>query len=328
MNRREFLRYLLAGGVFLGFGGYSAWQENKQARSSMADASQEYHRILVLGDPHLPVRTLKITDEAKQQRILTAKRKVIDDIQQWQDISRIAVLGDISAQFGIEEEYSFAKEYFAPLSVPVDFITGNHDFIYEDKKDANGHFVLCSPERRQEKLQAFQSHWQLPSLSYAHTVGNYYLIYLSADGLSSSHLAELQSGTIAWLQKELTIHHDLPTIILFHAPLDHTLESYNKSINTPDFIAQPETTIQYLIKTNPQIKLWVSGHTHTPATNPSYAAAVNRYEARVENIHTPDMDRETIWTNSLYLYPDKIQIRTYNHHTQNWEEALDRIIKI
>ena len=328
MKRREFLRWLLAAGGFISLGGFFFEQQSAPKTVDAALAEPEYYRLLVLGDPHLPLKSLRITDGAKRERVLAAKQQVIKDIQSWQDISRIAVVGDIAAQFGIAEEYAFARQYFSPLAMPLDFITGNHDFIYEDQKNAKGHFVLCSPENRQKKLRAFQETFQLPALSYAHTLGNYQLIYLSADTLTSPHLAELQPETLVWFEQELARHPERPTLVFFHAPLNHTLETYNKTINTPSFIAQPEASLRQLIEANPQIKLWVSGHTHTPATNPSYAAAINRYDNRVENIHNPDMDRETIWTNSLYLYPNEIRIRTYNHHTQQWESSLDRTIPI
>ena len=36
---------------------------------------------------------------------------------------------------------------------------------------------------------------------------------------------------------------------------------------------------------NPQVFLWVSGHTHTAATNPNFAAPVNRYKGRIVNLY-------------------------------------------
>jgi len=77
---------------------------------------------------------------------------------------------------------------------------------------------------------------------------------------------------------------------------------------------------------NAQIFLWVSGHTHTPATNESFASGINLYEKQVTNIHNGDMNRGTIWTNSLYLYPDKVVIKTFNHKKGVWMENTERII--
>ena len=61
---------------------------------------------------------------------------------------------------------------------------------------------------------------------------------------------------------------------------------------------------------NPQIFLWISGHMHVPAASESFSAAINLYGGRVMNIHNPDMERKTIWTNVLRLYPDRVVIRT------------------
>ena len=38
------------------------------------------------------------------------------------------------------------------------------------------------------------------------------------------------------------------------------------------------------------------------------------------------MKRETIWTNSLYLYPDRVEIKTFNHREQRWLPELDRVV--
>ena len=78
-----------------------------------------------------------------------------------------------------------------------------------------------------------------------------------------------------------------------------------------------------------QVRLWISGHTHTPATNDSFAAPeINMYGSRIMNIHNSDMDRKHIWTNSLYIYGDHIDIRTFDHRSQDWIENYDRQIRL
>jgi 3',5'-cyclic-AMP phosphodiesterase len=115
-------------------------------------------------------------------------------------------------------------------------------------------------------------------------------------------------------------------MIFFHAPLQGTLKNHNKNANTPNFVAQPAEKLRELILQNGQIFLWVSGHTHTPATNESYASDINLYENQVMNIHNGDMNRGTIWTNSLYLYPDKVVVKTFNHKKAFWMEAFERTL--
>ena len=67
------------------------------ALSSSVHAQADYHRIVVLGDPHLPFSTERHTDPAKQDRVVAAKVKVRDDINGWNDVSLVAVVGDLVA---------------------------------------------------------------------------------------------------------------------------------------------------------------------------------------------------------------------------------------
>ena len=57
-------------------------------------------------------------------------------------------------------------------------------------------------------------------------------------------------------------------------------------------------------------------------------AAINLYDGQVRNIHNPDLDREVIWTNSLYLYPDKVVIKTFRHSDHTWLDQLERTIEV
>ncbi len=77
---------------------------------------------------------------------------------------------------------------------------------------------------------------------------------------------------------------------------------------------------------NSQVFLWVSGHTHTSPKEESFAAPINSYANRVTNIHNTDMNRETIWTNSLFLYPDKVVVKTYQHKSGIWLPDFERTI--
>ncbi len=97
-------------------------------------------------------------------------------------------------------------------------------------------------------------------------------------------------------------------------------------MNTPNFVAQPVERIRELILAHPQIFLYVSGHMHVPATNESFASPVNLYEGRVTNIHNTDLQRKWPWTNVLYLYPDKVVVRTYDHMRKSWLSDLERAI--
>lgn len=266
--------------------------------------------IVLLGDPHLPGKHLE------------NKERVLETLNQWSDVEMVVALGDLCSQTGTQEEYATVKNYFSKLKHPLLPITGNHDFIYEDVLDENGKLKHATVEIQMQKLETFKQTLKLLKLYYTLHKEPYMLIFLSAD--NPKHLAELSKEQLAWFENELKTHTTKPTIVFFHAPLEDTLETYKHWVNTPNFVAQPVKHIKSIIAQNPQIFLWVSGHTHTSPLEPSFDSAINLYENRVVNIHNTDMNKENIWTNSLFLYPDKVLIKTYNHTTNMWLDTLER----
>ena len=68
----------------------------------------------------------------------------------------------------------------------------------------------------------------------------------------------------------------------------------------------------------------MAGHLHVPATNESFRHPVNLYDGRVLAVHAPDLNRERIWTTSLFLHPDKVVLKTYDHQAGQWLTDLER----
>lgn len=313
LSRRSFMRGLFIGLGALVFGG---WQK------LLGATGQGYYRIVVLGDPHLPVRVAKHPDFAEQQAILLAKNDVIADINSWDDVTAVVVVGDIVEQRGVKSEYDYIQSFFGKLKKELWVINGNHEFLYEDELSSNGRIKPASSEVRQQKLDAFARFWQLPRRWYAKDLGGYHLIFLSTEGPLPTQIGETQ---LAWFEQELAAHRDQKTLIFFHGPLNHTLLTYHKSVNTERSIAMPADKIDAILADNPQIKLWISGHTHTPCRNLSFANnEINFYNEHTCNIHNDCMDKKKITTNSIYLYPDHIEVRTFDHHKKCWLEEIDR----
>ena len=290
-------------------------------------SEEEYQRIVVLSDVHLPVRP-EVTDPARRQRIIAAKDKVVEDINSWKDVLQIAVIGDLAAGFGTDQERAYAAQYFSRLDKPLSIVLGNHDYIYEDTLSRFGTRVRGDASLRETKIRKFRETFSLNEVYYSRQVGRYLLVFLSTDSLDSGQLTQMSEEQLTWLRRVLSGNVGKPTIIFFHAPLKGTVSNYRESVNTPDFIAQPEKPIAQILRDNPQIFLWVSGHNHTPATQSDFAAPINVWEGRVTNIHNADMDRETIWTNSLYLYRDKVVIKTFDHRQEAWLDALERTVML
>ena len=298
-----------------------------QALPSSA-AARDYIHLVVFSDPHLP------------GRLMPEKNKVLETVNKWKDVDGVAVTGDITEARGTPEEYAFAKKFFAKLKKPLYPIAGNHDYIYDLGPD--GKMGKASPAARQAKLELFQDTFNLPATHYEKKFGRYLCLFISNDDLDSPLLTVMSSGTLAWLQDELMRHPGDPTIIFFHGPLEGTIRNKNEVTGRPSFFAQPADRLREIVLKNSQVFLWVSGHTHLGATNASFAdTKASRYAGQVTNIHGSDMDgrsylseqdvavttHDTIWTNSLFLYPDKVVVKTYDHKKGTWLKALTREIR-
>lgn len=286
-----------------------------------------YQRILILSDAHLPFVPRENPNPAKEQRIMAAKQSIIADINAWDDVGRIVATGDLLGSYGTEAEYAAARAFFGKLNKPVFAIAGNHDYIYIGR-DPEFRFIRGDAAERKAKLERFKQAFNQQQLYYTEESGRYLLVFLSTDSLDSKVLCQFSSPQMSWLADVLAKNKNRPTIVFAHAPLAGTLTNYNLYINKPSFIAQPETEIRDLLRQNSQVFMWVSGHTHTPATNKDFDSPINLYDGRVHDIQNPDLDREVIWTNSLYLYPDKVVIKTFRHSDKTWLDSLERTIEV
>lgn len=276
-----------------------------------ADDKSVYH-LVVLGDPHLPGPNL------------AQKEAVLGTINTWDEVDMVIAVGDICEEYGTEAEYAAAAGFFSKLRKPLLPVAGNHDYIFATPDWPGGGYNTGSRAMQEAKLQTFRTTFGLASHFYSKEVGTYFLIFLSTD--HERYATGLSEPQLTWLDAELARHRQWPTIIVFHGPLVGTQHNFRRYINRPHAVAQPIEAIHALITANPQIFLWVSGHTHTPPTEASYAAAINVYANQVTNIHNTDMRGATLWTNSLWLYPDRVEVKTYNHRTNTWLLALDRTI--
>jgi len=272
--------------------------------------------LVLLGDPHLP------------GRYLPAKERVRERVNGWPDVAGVVALGDLCEDLGTAAEYAAAADFLRGFRAPVHPLAGNHDYLYEESRDERGRRRLGAPGSRETKLRRFTAAWGLSEPFRSLTLGSYRLVLLATDHPRSGHLAEMSERQLAWLRGLLLADPATPTLLFFHAPLAGTLADFNRQANSPGFVAQPEGEIRELLRRHPQALLWASGHMHVTPANESYAAPINRYEGRVENIHTPDMERAVIWTNSLWLYPDRVVVRTFDHGRGGWLARFDRRIEL
>jgi 3',5'-cyclic-AMP phosphodiesterase len=288
-------------------------------------STAESTRILLLGDPHLPYKTSEGRSKESEERIIKAKEAMRADVNSWGDVERIVAIGDLVGMRGSEAEYRYAAEFLGQFTAPLVPITGNHDYTYSDAPGPLDILVRGDAASRAQKLERFASYFKLPALQRDERVAGYELVYLCTDSKNLKEEVGLSPESLNWLEECLKRNASRPTIIFYHAPLSGTLLEFGKAASG-ELVAQPAEEIEAILKRNPQVFLWVSGHTHTPPSNPSFASPRNLYDGRVTDIHCTDLDREHIYTNSLWLYPDHVLVRTYDHLEGKWLSRFDRTI--
>ena len=286
---------------------------------------KEYFRMVVLGDPHLPGNRPE------------AKKAVINEINSWKDVDFVAVVGDLTQTTGTANEYAYAKKILAGVKAPLLLVNGNHDYVFSDSEYVNnGVFKITTSEERNQKLDRFMKTFDMQELSYSKNIGRYHLIFLSLDSLDGKTYARLSEERLKWLEWELFHNKDKKTLIFTHAPL-WTPQFTCTNPKLAHFITQPQDRLLKLVQDNPQIVLWVSGHVHLGALNSNSVGPVNKL-GQTTVINNCDLDgrsilsgsdmniesHSTIWTTSLYLFPNKIQVKVFDHTQQKWLDELSR----
>lgn len=290
-------------------------------------ADAPYSRIVVLSDVHLPTKTRSTPKILDAERVIKAKKDVIHDINGWSDVTRVAVTGDIVANYAADDELSFAADFFKLCVKPLLIVNGNHDYFYVADPDNIKKNMRGTPETRKKKLSEFAAAFNLRNLDYTEKISNVLLVFLSVDELEGKYAVRVSKSGLDWLSRTLSENRKTPVIVFCHAPLDGTIHPKNERDPGSSFV-EPKPGIEKIIMENPQVFMWVSGHTHTPPKNPDFCDPVNLYKGRVMNIHNTDMDRYTIYTNSLYIYNDRVEVKTFNHGKKEFEKKFDRTIRI
>lgn len=271
-------------------------------------AVKDYARIVILGDPHLPGRNFH------------KKCRVIDDVNRWNDVELVVSVGDVCAGFGTEREYEFARNFFSRLKKPFLTLIGNHDSYYSDAG-----FIPAGIDERRKKIARFISTFAPTPLYFSRLFNGVKLIFLALDCLESSYFSAVSREQLQWFASELAADRETATVVFCHAPLwsKEVLAFFPQAIN---YIVQPADEFNRIVRDNPQIRLWVSGHVHFGMVKELVKHPFNIYEQQVLNILNCDMDgfsvidrsirpqfHKNIWTRSLFLNAEGFRCTVFNH---------------
>ncbi|MBF0406010.1 MAG: metallophosphoesterase [Candidatus Riflebacteria bacterium] len=285
----------------------------------LSDSVQKgYCHILMLADPHFP------------GRIHEKKKQVLKTASTWNDIDFAAVLGDICDICGDTSEYKASLDFLKLLKKPLIPISGNHDCFFEEG------FFPASPDGRTKKIKLFKDTFGLPELYREIKLPWYNLYFLSVDSLNSKYFATISDSQLKWFEEKIKQSRK-PSIVFFHAPLleEKTFRFMPALI---DFVAHPHEELSRIVQENPSIIMWVSGHLHIAPENPYFFNEEATKNGKMINILNCDLNgqsifagatlhfefHEKVWTRSLYLYPNKIEAKIFDHISCEWVEKWNR----
>ena len=296
---------------------YTGWLKQLQqlffmprGGKGMAERHRPYKRLVILSDIHYPSKL--VLDEGAYLHKIHSKKNALEDINRWHDVDLAVFTGDMVQRDGSLSEYERVRSLLRGLKARKAFVAGNHELFYST--DTKGRLI---PGGFLERIFHFKRYTRFfGPLYHCRRMGGYLLVFLSPDTMNSEAAVELSQQQLAWLDQTLSATSQYPTIIFCHAPLSGTaLPAADGSARPVRRNAvQPADALERILLAHPQVRLWVSGHTHTRPKDGDFMTDANYYHGRILNFFFfNDTATTEIYTNSLYLFEDKIVIRTYGH---------------
>jgi 3',5'-cyclic AMP phosphodiesterase CpdA len=241
------------------------------------------------------------------------------------------VNGDI-ANGGQAAQTAAFKKVMAAVAKPEQLLvnTGNHDFYDKDATDA-------------EEIRRFCEAFALKTPYSNHLGGGIHVVMLADEQYKTAagarEWAWLSAAQLTWFEKVLGEHKDAFTVVCLHQPLQDTI-TWTWGGN--DFAGCGQIKeLQAILKKNPQIKIWLSGHTHMGAEikgNVSgkggvlYVGLGSTYYQFVPS-DTPTefgdfkKDLSASQSRMMEVWPDRVVIRARDHVAKAWMDDYEFTVK-
>lgn len=193
--------------------------------------------IAQISDVHIRPRNHLYQDVADSNRMLAQAIDRLNRLDPPPDV--VLITGDLTDE-GRSDEYAMLRTLLATLRHPFLLMPGNHD------------------ERGQLKA-AFPEHDYFPDdgpLQYAMDIGIIRLIALDST-VPGLHHGQLDSGTLQWLDQQLSACRDRPALIALHHPPFATGIPYLDIYG----LREPESFAE-IVNAHPHVDRIISGHVH------------------------------------------------------------------
>jgi 3',5'-cyclic-AMP phosphodiesterase len=189
--------------------------------------------LVQLSDPHIGATWGDGDPMAGLRAAVESVRRLPDDPD------AVLMSGDL-ADNAADEEYEFVRESLARLGAPVYVLPGNHD----DRDALRRHFDVPGPLGT--------------PVQYAVDLGPLRLVVLDSTRPGEDR-GELDVARLAWLDAELAVAPEQPTLLALHHPPVSTGIAAWDELCLP---AADRRALAEVLQRHPQVRRVVSGHVH------------------------------------------------------------------
>lgn len=246
--------------------------------------------------------------------------------------------GDVS-DHGLPGEFAaFRKIMLGVARTDQVLVTpGNHEYYDNDATD---------DVARTRFLEAFNL--QTPYTS--RVAGGVHLVLLADEQWKTAprnrDWAWITPDQLRWFEQVLADHRNLPTAVFLHQPLQNTV-MWSHGDNEFGGCGQ-FAELRAILKQNPQVKLWFSGHSHlriemdgqTVLQNGvTYACLGSTFYQYVASDDPADrdgwpepgqykIDLSASQSRVMEVWPDRIAVRTRDHAHKTWQDDQEIVIPL
>lgn len=328
INRRQFL--ISAATALAGLSGCTALKPSRPhivaEPAPEQDPGPRPFRVALLSDPH--------TVAADSSLAGAINAKLAEAVADYQPLKPDLWLvnGDI-ADRGRSAEIAAFQKIMARVAKPDQLLvnTGNHDFYDPDASD-------------EEELRRFREAFSLPTPYSSRVAGGIHFVLLADEQYKSAprfpEWAWLTADQLRWFERVLEEHREVETVVALHQPLQDTVV-WSHGNNSFAGCGQGEE-IRAILARNPQVKLWLSGHTHMGAEVPgnlvqqngvTFVGLGSTFYHFVQS-KAPEAaqfggfvkDLKASQSRLLDVWPDRLVLRARDHARQAWMDEHEMVL--
>lgn len=284
-------------------------------------------RVALLSDPH--------TESAHSPLVGAINDKLAQAVKDYKPLcpDLWLVNGDI-ANDGQAAQIDAFKQIMARVAKPEQLLvtTGNHDFYDKEASD-------------EEELRRFREAFGLKTPYSNRVAGGIHFVMLADEQYKSApryrEWAWLSPEQLRWFEQVLTANRDKFTVVCLHQPLQDTI-TWTWGGN--DFAGCGQVKeLRAIMQKHPQIRLWLSGHTHMGAAVPGNFARKGGMNyvglGSTFYLFVPDdgpagkeyggfrKDLSASQSHLMEVWPDRVVLRARDHVRQAWMDEQEIVIK-